>query len=188
MMWPATRAAARRFIAKRARLQPSADEMCTGRRPFGGANPAATLAAILKDEPEPASRARGEALNADLERLIRKCLRKDPDRRVQTAADLRVSLEDVAEDLSSGAIAGSPPRMPEARAYTRPLLVVTGAITIAAIGWGIWSRSSAPRPTRPLRQLTFEAGVAVTPALSPDGRLLAYASDRAGEGVLDVWV
>ena len=163
-------------------------EMCTGRPPFRGDNPATTLAAILKDEPEPPSRARGEALPADLERLILKCLRKDRDRRVQTAADLRVSLEDLGEDLSSGAIAVSPVQRREARAYTRPLVVATGVMAIAAAGWAIWSRSSAPRPTVPLRQLTFEAGVALTPALSPDGRLLAYASDRAGDGVLDVWV
>src|SRR4051812_24443441 len=150
MMSPSTRTAARGFIAKRARLQPSADQMCTGRPAFGGANPTATLAAILRDEPEPASRARGETLNADLERLIRKCLRKDPDRRVQTAADLRVSLEDVAEDLASGAIAGSPPRMRGARAYTRPLLAATGAIALAAVGWGgLWRSSAPPGPTPP---------------------------------------
>src|SRR5207253_6750631 len=44
---------------------------------------------------------------------------------------------------------------------------------------------SAPRV---LRQLTLEAGMALMPALSPDGKLLVYASDRAGEGALDLWI
>ena len=46
-----------------------------------------------------------------------------------------------------------------------------------------------PSESRPsaLRQLTFEAGLAITPAVSPDGKLLAYASDRSGEGQLDIW-
>ena len=53
-----------------------------------------------------------------------------------------------------------------------------------------WWRAAPPPPLAglDLTQLTFDAGYSGTPALSPDGTLLAFASDRAGAGNLDIWV
>jgi Tol biopolymer transport system component len=49
----------------------------------------------------------------------------------------------------------------------------------------LWPTSSAPAS---LQQLTFEAGIAETPAVSPDGKLIPYASDRGGSGQSDIWL
>ena len=73
-------------------------EMVTGRRAFGGASRMATLAAILTKEPDPPSHVVPE-LSADLEKTIVRCLRKSPDRRWQSMADLKVALEDSARGI-----------------------------------------------------------------------------------------
>jgi Tol biopolymer transport system component len=49
-------------------------------------------------------------------------------------------------------------------------------------------RQTETQPQYRLTQLTRDAGLSIDPALSPDGELLAFASDRAGEGNLDIWV
>jgi serine/threonine protein kinase len=65
-------------------------EMATGRRAFGGENAMKTLAAVIKDEP-PAM----EGLPRDLERIIRRCLRKNADERYQHMGDVRIALAGV---------------------------------------------------------------------------------------------
>src|SRR5262249_39795244 len=55
---------------------------------------------------------------------------------------------------------------------------------------GVWI-ATRPKPAAPelrMRPLTFDSGVSTSPTISTDGKLVAYASDRAGEGNLDLWV
>jgi Tol biopolymer transport system component len=66
-------------------------------------------------------------------------------------------------------------------------LLVATVTAAAAIGWGTTPRRVAT-PASTLTRVTWEAGLAVNPAVSRDGKLLAYASDRAGDGGLDIWV
>ena len=72
-------------------------EMLTGRRAFSGATKISTLAAILTKEPEPPSRLI-PGLPRDLEKLLLRCLRKSPERRWQSMADLKVALQDLREE------------------------------------------------------------------------------------------
>ena len=73
-------------------------EMITGRRAFSGATKMSTLAAILTTEPEPPSHV-VPGLSRDLEKMIVRCLRKSPERRWQSMADLKVALEDLLEEV-----------------------------------------------------------------------------------------
>jgi predicted Ser/Thr protein kinase len=160
-------------------------EMLTGKVPFARANPAATMAAILHDEPDRPSAVRGEALPSDFERIVLKCLRKDPRRRFQTAADLRVALEDVRDELASGALPAvrrpaSRPRMVSA------ILALAAIVALTAAAAMMWTRREEPTSGNPLRQQTFHP-VALMPALSLDSKLLVYAAD-GGTGELDLWV
>jgi pimeloyl-ACP methyl ester carboxylesterase len=69
-------------------------ELATGERPFGGDSVASTISSILRDEP-PALTAVRPDLPPDLARVLRRCLEKSPERRLQTATDLRNELEDL---------------------------------------------------------------------------------------------
>jgi eukaryotic-like serine/threonine-protein kinase len=75
-------------------------EMATGSRPFQGDSTASTLSAILRDAPRPIADLRQE-LPAQLNRIVLRCLAKDPDRRYQTALDLRNDLESLRDESTT---------------------------------------------------------------------------------------
>jgi serine/threonine protein kinase len=78
-------------------------EMLTGRNPFLGSDNISTLAAILKEQPKSLSEAGEVAIPVEAERILSRCLRKDPERRFQTASDLRAALEDLLEEFQAAA-------------------------------------------------------------------------------------
>ncbi len=163
-------------------------EMLTGRPAFRGETKASTLAAVLREDPKPASEISG-TVPAEVERILGRCLRKDPQRRWQTMADLRIALQDVKEESDSGRLTGivAPPPAPR-----RGLLWLAGAGIVLAVllAAGTWWQLRRPAPTTDLKtvRFTFDPGITGSPAISPDGKLAAYASDRSGEGNLDIWV
>ena len=167
-------------------------EMVTGRRAFGGATRMATLAEVLTKEPDPPSRV-VSGLPADLEKVILRCLRKSPDRRWQSMADLKVALEDLRDESDSRLLTQGDVASPSRRATTRAAVLIAIA-TLAALligAFGLWriSRKDSGAETSPsLHRLTSDAGWTDYPAISLDGKFLAYASDRSGEGHLDIWV
>lgn len=78
-------------------------EMATGRRAFDGGTSPDLMSAILRDTPTPVEQVRAD-LPHHLARVIRHCMEKDPDRRYQSAKDVRNELEDLARELDSEAI------------------------------------------------------------------------------------
>jgi Tol biopolymer transport system component/predicted Ser/Thr protein kinase len=166
-------------------------EMLTGQKAFQRESRMKTLAAVLNDDPRPASDF-NEAVPVEAERLLARCLRKDPQRRWQTISDLKVALQDMKEDSESGKLpaAGRP-----MRANRRPAalaLGIAGAV-LALAAAVVLLRLFVFKPGKKAAEfettrLTFDAGVTMTPALSPDGKMVAYASDRESDGTLDLWV
>jgi Tol biopolymer transport system component len=161
-------------------------EMLTGRRAFEARTVSDTIVAVLSGEPDwtalPADTPRG------VRRLLRRCLERDPKRRLRDIGD---ALPDVAGADTD------PPASSAVHAPAHPLLrwtpwIVAAAAVIAA-GVLAWrdrgdGRSDEGMAQTTLEQLTYDGGLTTMPALSPDGNLLAYASDRAGRGDLDIWV
>jgi eukaryotic-like serine/threonine-protein kinase len=160
-------------------------EMLTGRPAFPGATISDTIAAIL--DREPAWDRLPKPTPSNVRRLLRRCLQKDLRRRLQHIGDARLELEEPD--------AAAPPeetRSQAAKSRARRLWPWTATIAaLAAVAlWAFRTPSTsnqsllaaAPEP------LTFDSGFTAMPALSADGRLLAYASDRSGHGDLDIWV
>jgi serine/threonine protein kinase len=160
-------------------------EMVMGRRAFQGETKISTLAAIIKQEPAPLV----ADTPHDLEKLIARCLRKQPERRMQTMADLKVALEELKEESDSGRLAST-------RAAPRPakrkwLWASIAAALLLVAGVSGWLLSSYWRtPTAPLRAtpLTTDPGREVEPSLSPDGSQVAFAWNGENQDNFDIYV
>jgi len=160
-------------------------EMVTGRRAFQGDTKASTLAAVITRDPSASS----APIPYDLEKIVSRCLRKQPERRFQHMDDVRVALEELKEDSDSGKLA-APATVTRARPRSGIRLAsILSFLLVLAVGLAWWLLRPTPALQGPLlRRLTFDSGLSTDPALSSDGKLLAYASDRSGEGNLDIWI
>jgi eukaryotic-like serine/threonine-protein kinase len=82
-------------------------EMLSGHQPFSAESAAATLSAILTREPLPLARY-SDGVPTELERIVRKCLGKDRERRYQTIRDVAIDLENVRRECEAAAVTASP--------------------------------------------------------------------------------
>ena len=164
-------------------------EMLTGQRPFSGETNVSTMAAILREEPKPVT-SLSVALPREVDRIVSRCLRKAPPRRFQTMGDLKVALAEVREEAESGKLSASAPAMLLAVHPRRWPWVALAACGFAAAAVATWysTRPIPPRPEYSFRQLTYDSGLTTTPAISRDGKLVIYASDRASGSNLDLFV
>ncbi len=162
-------------------------EMLTRVRPFAAPSDIAVNANILRAEPTPIHEIAPD-VPVELANLVNFCLRKDP-------ADRARSMHDVAHMLA--AVREATERRTEAPATGskrgRRWLVAAIAATLALIagaaaGVAVLSRGSHARLRPSLRRITWDDGLAESPALSNDGSLVAFASDRAGGKNLDIYV
>ena len=137
---------------------------------------------------------RAGAIRHGLERLLVRCLDQDPQKRFRLMEDIELVLGDLFEEYSaqSQPALERPPAPAPARRMPLALYLVAIVLGVGSIlaWWLISSRQRKPEPrtSEKLYRLTKDTSLAITPALSADGKLLAYASDRASEAGLDIWV
>ena len=154
-------------------------EALSGERAFKGITAADRSSAILKEEP-PDLRSSGRNFSAALERIVRRCLEKDPRERFESARDLAFHLETLSSDSDSASLTAIPhdsTRRP-ALAWLLPVLLF-GAALCAGLWYSARLHSGNRGPVRFLR-LTDFAGLEESPAFSPDGKAVAFVSDSAG--------
>jgi serine/threonine protein kinase len=135
-------------------------EMVTGSRAFGGDNALSTLSAILRDEAKPIAEVAPD-VPPQIEQLIRRCLRKNPDQRWQSMQDVRMALQALKHESDSGTL--YKPKIAPAKKGT-PTKELAGAliglvlVAGAGIGARIWSARHKPAP------VAVQAPVPVIPA------------------------
>jgi Tol biopolymer transport system component len=155
-------------------------EMLAGFAPFRRGTAAETMGALLHDEaPELTSLV---ALPAALERIVRHCLAKTPEERFQNVRDLLFDLEGLPASAWMAR-----PRVGwrvSRRGRLFALLIFVMAVA-ATIGYWIGQRMTPAVPTAPataptVRRVTEMPGIAAFPAISPDGRQVAFTAGVNG--------
>jgi hypothetical protein len=161
-------------------------EMITGRRAFRRETMAETMSAILKEEPEELTQSNPNVSPA-LDRIVRRCLEKKPERRFQSTSDLGFALESLSAPSSSTGsstmIAHEVAAESEsAKPIRRTLLYALGLVLlIGGIAAGMLSSGFFRRTTLPLyQQLTFRRGFVSHARFAPDGQTLVYSGEWNG--------
>jgi Tol biopolymer transport system component/predicted Ser/Thr protein kinase len=160
-------------------------EVITGQRAFAAETAPATVAAILHSEPQPITEI-VQNVPRDLVRIVGRCLRKDPAKRYQVIEDVKLALEEIEPETIT--VAALPRRVSWLRSGWAFAWGAVLGIALSLAGGRLLPNRAKVTPEPILTRLVSGSGLATDPALSPDGKLLAYASDRSGDGGLDIWV
>ena len=149
--------------------------MLTGRRAFEGTSAIRIMSAILSSEPAPLHQIAPE-LPREIESIVARCLRKDPERRIQDMRDLRILLEELREQSDSGTLqrADSASAAKTRRKYPVILIVLLAlALLGAAASWTRLTRARMEQTSRTI-PVTSYPGIEVSPSISPDGKQVAF--------------
>ena len=141
-------------------------EMATGRRAFDGRTRTSVIAAIVSSEPTPISQLQPLTPPA-LEQLIRGCIAKDPDARVQSAHDVALQLRWIGESPETARRKTKRPWLPWAVAGLLGLMLA-GALAFAR------RPHELPRPVRLVIPAPRDTVIEGVPAVSPDGRQIVF--------------
>ena len=168
-------------------------EMLTGRRAFAGDDITETLATVLKDPPDWSGLPRD--LPSAVQRVLRRCLEKDPRKRLSAIGDARLELDEPDDVRAAPA--------PAASASPRPLgpmfaAAAAGAVVTAAIAFGLWRMAGTDTPVRSESMMRTSMlapeSVVFSPdpadsAISPDGKLVVFVvGSVSGTGDSQLWI
>jgi serine/threonine protein kinase len=157
-------------------------EMVTGRSPFERESKISTLNAILKEEPKPA-REVASHVPPELAQIISRCLRKDPARRFQHIADVKVLLEELRQE--PGASAPQPAMPRRRRRWVWPSVAIAAVLALVLVWW--LREPSAAGELRAV-PLTSYPGRQYSPSLSPDGNRLAFVWNGEKQDIYQIYV
>ena len=157
-------------------------EMATGARPFQRATAAETLAAIIRDEPEPIARLNPRT-PPPLRWITERCLAKDPEDRFASTRDLARDLASLRDHLSETTTSGEAAQpAPRARRRLHAAALVAAAL---AAGFGLGAlafRRAAPEADAiQFQRLTYRRGAVLSARFAPDGQSVIYGAAWDGD-------
>ena len=160
-------------------------ELYSHERAFKGRTAVETMSAILKEDP-PELAASASGVSPAVERVVRRCLEKNPAERFQSARDVTFALDAVTSTSSTAhdVPAVAPPR--RVRALVVTSVAVLAVIAAAAVGaYAIGARAGAGRaPSQTLiKQLTFRSGTVRGARFAPDGKSVVYGAAWEGKPI-----
>lgn len=173
-------------------------EILTGERPFKGESMIAVMSSILKDDPPSISSIRPD-VPTEVSRIIRRCLNKNPDERLQSALDLRNELQELQKELISGQLSATRTatnRPLQASKKTAPWKLAAVAAILLLAGLAAWKLlpgwlhqpgdlteiaasdrgPRAPAGIAGIRRITREDRLEAMPCWSPDGKQIAFVA------------
>ena len=155
-------------------------EMATGKRAFEGSSPASVISAIMRDQPREMGNLAPMTPPA-LEQLVRACLAKDPEDRLQTAHDAKLQLQWVGE---AGSRAGTAASL-RPRRIDREGVAWAVAGTVLLLGlvatFGLWGASQNKVHRFTFTPLTFKATTIFKAAFAPDGKTVVFSAATEGD-------
>jgi Tol biopolymer transport system component len=165
-------------------------EMVTGKRAFEGGSSATLIAAIMEREPASIS-----AIMPDtpplFERLVAKCLSKDPRKRWQSASDLSDELRWISQ---AGSMVGLPAHLAARRKFKFDLARAIGAVAILitlVLAYLYYAEITKAAPEKPVARYTVDVKQGLSnifwPRISPDGKTVAFHADDSA-GTNRIWV
>ncbi len=159
-------------------------EMLTGQRAFAGTTTAHTLETVIRAQPKrPTEVVPG--IPSDLEKVILRCLQKQPQRRFQHIDDVKVVLQEIKEDSESDTM--SPLPGPGKR-RGRLAAAAFASVIALTVAWLLWSRREASAPPPQVVPLTALNGSEGEATFSPDGNQVAFSWDGGLSGNRDICV
>ena len=156
-------------------------EMLTARRAFQRDTSVETLAAVLREEPEPIERL-APGVPAPLRWLVERCLAKDPEDRYSSTRDLARELRSLRDHLSEASVVGMPASGPAPRTMPRrqALAIAAAASSLAGTAGVLVGRRLAARPSPAFRRLTFRRGHVRSARIAGDGHTVIYSAAWEG--------
>jgi Tol biopolymer transport system component len=154
--------------------------MLSGARAFRRPTSVETLNAILKEEPPEFPEER--KVPPALDRIVRHCLEKKPQDRVQSARDLAFELEGLSDASGSGGDRTKPAAASRARRrWAVPVAVAV--LAVAAVAAFLAGRRTAPSGALRFQRLTFRRGPVWSARFAPDGQSIVYGAAWDGQPI-----
>lgn len=158
-------------------------EMLAGRRAFRHDTAAETMTAILKEDPPEFETT--PAISPGLERIVRRCLEKQPEQRFQSAKDLAFALEALTGTTTkTGAQTAIPAPPVRPRWIPVAAALALGLLLGAAV---LWFLRPGPAPPPTFTRVSFHRGEVVQARFAPDGKTVVYSA-RLNGGPIDTYI